>query len=151
MSRDIRLQRWFEAPPEVVFDAYTDPDAQRDLRTGGPDEVVESECDLRVGGEWIIRFGPSSAPYVERNVFHAVDRPHRLVYASTTEWPDGSQVESLIEITLQWLDGRTLLTFTQQGVPSGELERGFAEGWNEFLDGLVARIREMTRNLSERR
>ena len=50
MSPDIRLQRWFEAPPGVVFDAYTDPDAQRALRAGGPDWVVESECDLRVGG-----------------------------------------------------------------------------------------------------
>jgi uncharacterized protein YndB with AHSA1/START domain len=140
LSADVRLQRWFEAPPDVVFDAYTDPDAQRALRASGPDSIVESECDLRVGGEWIIRFGPSSAPYVERNVFHTVERPHRLVYASTTEWPDGSQVESVMEISLEWLDGRTLLTLTQRGVPSGEIERGFTEGWNEFLDGLVARI-----------
>jgi uncharacterized protein YndB with AHSA1/START domain len=140
VSPDIRLQRWFDAPPDVVFDAYTDPDAQRDLRAGELAWVVESECDLRVGGEWIIRFGPSSAPYVERNVFHTVERPHRLVYASTTEWPDGSHVESLMEISLRWLDGRTLLTLTQRGVPSGDLERGYIEGWNEFLDGLVARI-----------
>ena len=62
MSADIRIQRWFEAPLEVVFDAYTDPEAQRALRAGGPDTIVESECDLRVGGEWVIRFGPSSAP-----------------------------------------------------------------------------------------
>jgi uncharacterized protein YndB with AHSA1/START domain len=100
VSPDIRLQRWFEAPPEVVFDAYTDPDAQRATRAG----------------------------------------PHRLVYASDTEWPDGSHVESLMEVSLQWLDGRTLLTLTQRGVPSGDLERGFTEGWNEALDLLVARI-----------
>ena len=131
MSPDIRLQRWFEALPDVVFDAYTDPDAQRAIRAGGPDWVVESKCDLRVGGEWVIRFGPSSAPYVERNVFHTVERPHRLVYASTTEWPDGSHIESLMEIDLRWLDGRTLLTLTQREVPSGDLERGFTDGWNE--------------------
>ena len=140
MSPDVRLQRWFEAPPDVVFDAYTDPDAQRALRAGELDWVVESTCDLRVGGEWIIRFGPASAPYVERNVFHSVERPHRLVYASTTEWPDGSRVESLMEISLQGLDGRTLLTLTQRGLPSGGIERGYIDGWNEFLDGFVARI-----------
>jgi uncharacterized protein YndB with AHSA1/START domain len=140
VSADIRLQRWFEAPPDVVFDAYTDPDAQRALRAGELDWVVESECDLRVGGEWTIRFGPASSPYVERNVFHTVERPHRLVYASTTESPDGSRVESLMEISLQWLDGRTLLTLTQRGVPSGDIERGYIDGWNEFLDGFVARI-----------
>jgi uncharacterized protein YndB with AHSA1/START domain len=146
VSPEIRLQRWFEAPPEVVFDAWTDPDAQRALRAGGPDWVVESECDLHVGGEWIIRFGPPSAPYVERNVFHIVERPHRLVYASTNEWPDGSHFEVLMEISLQWLDGRTLLTLTQRGVPSGDVERGFTEGWNAFLDGLVARIQTRPRH-----
>jgi uncharacterized protein YndB with AHSA1/START domain len=140
VSPDVRLQRWFEAPPDVVFDAYTDPDAQRALRAGELDWVVESECDLRVGGEWIIRFGPASAPYVEPNVFHTVERPHRLVYASTTESPDGSRVQSLMEISLQWLDGQTLLTLTQRGLPSGDIERGYIEGWNEFLDGFVARI-----------
>jgi hypothetical protein len=36
--------------------------------------------------------------------------------------------------------GRTLLTLTQRGVPPGDVERGFTEGWNDFLDGLVARI-----------
>jgi uncharacterized protein YndB with AHSA1/START domain len=86
VSPDVRLQRWFDAPPEVVFDAYTDPEAQRALRAGGPDEVVESECDLHVGGEWIIRFGPSSAPYIERNIFHAVERP---TVSSTRRRPSG--------------------------------------------------------------
>jgi hypothetical protein len=45
-----------------------------------------------------------------------------------------------MEIGLRWLDGRTLLTLTQRGVPSDDVERGFIEGWNEFLDGFVARI-----------
>jgi uncharacterized protein YndB with AHSA1/START domain len=89
VSPHIRLQRWFEAPPDVVFDAYTDPDAQRALRAGGADWVVESECDLRVGGEWIIRFGPSSAPYVERNVFHTVER-HT---ASSTRRPPSGRMD----------------------------------------------------------
>jgi uncharacterized protein YndB with AHSA1/START domain len=79
-------------------------------------------------------------PGVERNVFNAVDRPRRLVYASTTEWPDGSRIESLMEISLEWLDGRTLLTLTQRGLPSGDFERRFTQGWNAFLDGFVARI-----------
>jgi uncharacterized protein YndB with AHSA1/START domain len=100
-------------------------------------DPVQGRLSQDVGN---VPVGSSSAPYVERNVFHTVERPHHLIYASTTEWPDGSHVESLMEISLQWLDGRTLLTLTQRGVPSGDVERGFIEGWNEFLDGLVARI-----------
>ena len=107
---------------------------------GGPTGSWNPSAISVSGASGSSGLGPSSAPYVERNVFHTVDRPHRLAYASTTEWPDGSNVELLMEISLQWLDGRTLLTLTQRGVPSGDLERGFTEGWNEFLDGLVARI-----------
>jgi uncharacterized protein YndB with AHSA1/START domain len=67
--------------------------------------------------------------------FHAVERPHRLVCASTTEWPGGSRVESLTEISLRWLDGRTLLTLMQTRLPSGDVEREFTEGWNESWTG----------------
>ena len=28
MTPDIRLQRWFDAPPDVVFDAYEDLDPE---------------------------------------------------------------------------------------------------------------------------
>jgi hypothetical protein len=80
------------------------------------------------GGVWSTARTERSEPAARHSPSHTVDRPQRLVYASTTEWPDGSNVESLMEISLQWLDGRTLLTLTQRGVPSGDLERGFTEG-----------------------
>jgi hypothetical protein len=45
-----------------------------------------------------------------------------------------------VRAVLGRVEGWTLLTLTQRGVPSGDIEGGFTEGWNEFLDGLVARI-----------
>ena len=107
---------------------------------GSSIRVVESECDLRVGGEWIIRFGPASAPTSNGTSSTPWRGRDRLVYASITESPDGSRVESLMEIACQWLEGQTLLTLTRRGLPSGDIERGYIDGWNEFLDGFVARI-----------
>jgi len=46
-----------DATPETVFDAFTDPEAQRERYADAPDWVVESACDLRVGGRWTIQFG----------------------------------------------------------------------------------------------
>ena len=54
----LSLERLVDAPPEAVFDAFVDPDAQHDLYADAPDWIVESECDLRVGGRWSITFGP---------------------------------------------------------------------------------------------
>ena len=51
MSDDLRLERVYDAAPEIVFDAFTDPDAQKELYADGPEWVVESACDLRVGCE----------------------------------------------------------------------------------------------------
>ena len=135
MSPDIRLQRWFGAP-DVVFDAYTDPDAQRAIRAGA-DWVVESGCDLRVGGEWIIRFGPSSAPYIERNTCRGEATPPRLrVEHRVAGWIARRIADGDHPSMAGWTDA---LTLTQRG-SSGDAERGPTEGWNEFLDGLVARI-----------
>src|SRR5947199_10076479 len=74
LSHDLRLERVYAAPPEVVFDAFTDPDVQKELYADAPDWVVESACDLRVGGRWTIAFGPPGDPPArETNVFQVVE------------------------------------------------------------------------------
>ena len=66
MSHDLRLERVYPADPATVFDAFTDPDAQRELYADAPDWVVTSTCDLRVGGRWTIEFGPPGQPPAAR-------------------------------------------------------------------------------------
>jgi uncharacterized protein YndB with AHSA1/START domain len=52
MTHELRLERLFDAPPEVVFAAFVDPDAQQELFADPPGRgwtVLKSEIDLRVG------------------------------------------------------------------------------------------------------
>ena len=44
MSKILQLERVYEAAPATVFDAFTDPDAQKELYADAPDWVVESAC-----------------------------------------------------------------------------------------------------------
>jgi len=137
MSHDLTVERWFDAAPEDVFDAYTDPAAQREWYEDEPGWVVEAECDLRVGGRWIVAFGPlGSEPYRETNVFEEVDRPRRLVYTSTVTMPDGSSFDTGMEVTFQEQDGRTRMTIVHTGFPSAELRDDHQSGWPGFLDRL---------------
>ena len=79
MIYDLKVQRVFGCTPEEVFDAFTDPDAQKEWYQLDPDWTVETECDVRVGGVWKSAWGPpGSEPYRERSVFKVVDRPRRL-------------------------------------------------------------------------
>jgi uncharacterized protein YndB with AHSA1/START domain len=91
MSHELRVERLFDASPEEVFDAFTDPAAHEEWLLDRPGSVVTSTIDLRVGGTWDVSFGPAGeAPYREVNVFRAVDPPSRLAYSSAFVMPDGS-------------------------------------------------------------
>jgi uncharacterized protein YndB with AHSA1/START domain len=137
LSHDLRLERVYDAAPGVVFDAFTDPDAQKELYADAPDWIVEAECDLRVGGQWSIAFGPpGGTPARETNVFQVVDRPWRLVYTSTMTMPDGSSVNTGMEVTFAEEDGGTRMTIVQRGFLTADLRDEFAGGWPSILDGL---------------
>ena len=138
MSHDLRLERTYDAAPEVVFDAFTDPEAQQELYADAPDWIVEAACDLRVGGRWSIAFGPpGDTPARETNVFQVVERPRRLVYASTMAMPDGSNIDTTMEVTFEEEAGRTRLTIVQRGFPTPERRDEFAGGWSSILDRLL--------------
>jgi uncharacterized protein YndB with AHSA1/START domain len=142
VSEELRLERVLDAAPETVFDAFTDPDAQRELYAAAPDWVVTSSCDLRVGGRWTIEFGPpGGAAALETCVFEVVDRPRRLVYASTMRMPDGTSVDTAMEVRFEAEEGgRTRLVILQRGFPTRELRDELADGWPSILDGLARAV-----------
>ena len=123
MSLDLRFERLIAAPPERVFDAFTDPAGQRAFYgKDDPGWVVESECDLRVGGQWSIAFGPSRERlYHHRHVFEAIERPHRVLLATTETRLDGSSFATSMEFTFAPRDGGTLMTLHHAGFPTEEL------------------------------
>jgi uncharacterized protein YndB with AHSA1/START domain len=144
LSLDLRLERVYDATTEVVFDAFTDPNAQKELYADAPDWIVESECDLRPGGRWTIAFGPpGSEPARETNVFRVIDRPRRLVYTSSMRLPDGSIVDTAMQVTFEEDDGGTRVTIVQSGFATTERRDEFAGGWAMILDelGRVVRAR----------
>jgi uncharacterized protein YndB with AHSA1/START domain len=137
MTHDLRLERVIDAAPDVVFDAFTDPGAQKELYADAPDWIVRSECDLRVGGVWTIEFGPAgSTPARETCMFEVVERPRHLAYTSTMSMPDGSSLHTRTQVSFVDDAGRTRLTITQSGFPTAELRDEFRDGWGGILDGL---------------
>ena len=140
MTYDLQLERLIDAPPEIVFDAFVDPDAQRELYDDptDPNWSVESDLDLRVGGTWTIAFGPAGVEtYRETNTFTEVDRPHRLIFDSDLFMvDDGHTVRTRVTITLEERDGKTLLTLRQTGFERREDRDGIEGGWPSIFDAL---------------
>ena len=142
MSYRLTVERVFEASAEEVFDAFTSAEAQRVwLRDAGdPDGVLETKCDPRVGGRWVTAWGPSRDQlYRETNVFEVVDRPRRLVMATTSSTPDGFTLDTRTEVTFEEHDGRTRMTVVQSGFPTAELRDYFrTTAWPGALEALHA-------------
>jgi uncharacterized protein YndB with AHSA1/START domain len=138
VTHDLRVERAYDAAPEVVFDAFTDPRAQWEMYADEPDWIVQSECDLRVGGRWTIEFGPpDGSPSRETCVFEVVDRPRRLVFRSTMVLPDGSSVDTRTHVTFTGTTGgQTRLTVVQTGFPAADLRGEWTDGWGAILAGL---------------
>jgi uncharacterized protein YndB with AHSA1/START domain len=127
---DVEFTRLIASAPEEVFDAFTDPEGQEAFYgQDDPGWIVRSQCDLRVGGVWSVDFGPSPGElYRHRHVFEVIERPHRLVLASTETRLDGSSFHTKLEFTFEAKGEKTLMTMTQRGFPTAELRDEHARG-----------------------
>jgi uncharacterized protein YndB with AHSA1/START domain len=78
--------------PETVFDAFTSDGGQRAFYgNDAPGWVIRHEADVRVDGAWTIDFGPSPDEiYRHHHVFEAIERPQRLLLATTETRFDGT-------------------------------------------------------------
>jgi uncharacterized protein YndB with AHSA1/START domain len=143
MTNELRIERLFDAPPELVFDTLVDPDAQEDLFSGQVEgyELREWEIDLRVGGTWTIVYGPvdgGAQPDRLTSVFTEIDRPRRLVYDLSMfvgEWE--RTIDSSVAYTFEERDGQTLLTLVQTGFETKEDRDAYLDGAPGFLDSLA--------------
>lgn len=135
VSYDLRLERLVDASPDLVFDLFTDGEAQQEWYKDIDGWVCTVTCDARVGGSWDMTYGPTdSEPYWSRNVFTEIDRPSRLVSATTFGEPDGSVTELELSVTFAPRDTKTLVSIVQTGFP---MDPGPNQGgWPGFLDRL---------------
>ncbi len=143
MSRELRYQRLIHAWPARAFDLVQEPGGQREFYgNDAPGWVVDSRCELRVGGAWEIAFGASPGElYRHLHVFEAIKRPRRLLLVTTETRLDGSRLAFRTEFTFAPRDGATLMTMVQWGFPSDELRDEHGRGLPHAFDRLERALR----------
>ena len=138
MTDALSYERIIAASPEAVFDALTSPEGQ--LAFYGEDDqgwTVRSESHVRPGGAWTIHFGPSpDRLYRHRHVFVEIDRPRRLLLATTETRLDGSTLEFETEFSFEPAAGGTRMMMTQRGLPTEDLRAEHARGVPNAFDRL---------------
>ena len=136
MSYEFTLQRLIDASPEAVFDAMTDPRAQRRWWTAGRSEVRAS-ADLRVGGAAFVEWTADEGHLCRADqVFREIGRPHRLVFTETVTEPGSPVYECLLTFSFEEQEGKTFLTLHHTGFPTAEERDKHQRGTGIFLDRL---------------
>jgi uncharacterized protein YndB with AHSA1/START domain len=132
-----------EAPPERVFDAWTDP-AQL-AQWWGDDSVYRTrnwQVDSRPGGRWSCEGsgggGDMEGPFAVHGEYTVLERPHRLGFTWTPTWEEGRTTSVLIELTPT--AGGTRLRLTHTGFATVESQEGHHAGWKRVLAWLGRHI-----------
>jgi uncharacterized protein YndB with AHSA1/START domain len=108
----VRTERFFNATPERLFKAYTDPEQIPQWWGPAALTTVVDKMDLRVGGAW--RFvqtetGPGGKEHAFSGVYKVIDEPHKIVDTFEYEPMPGHILEETITFELQ-PDGTTKLS-----------------------------------------
>lgn len=131
-DREIVVTREFDAPRDLVFRCYTEPELIK--RWMGPEdwEMIVCEVDLRVGGKWrFVSRGPDGFEMGSSGVYRAILRPERLEQTETydIDWTGG---ETLGTMVFTERNGRTTATtsvlYASKEARDGALATPMAEG-----------------------
>ena len=152
---ELVITRVFDAPRELVWKAWTDP--ERVMRWWGPKNFTSpvSKIDLRVGGAYlncmrgagpdgVVRDFWSTGVYREIVPFKRIvctdsfaDEKGNVVpashYGMEGDWP----LELLVTVTFEETGGRTTMTLLHEGMPAGQMRELAVAGWNESFDKLA--------------
>lgn len=142
-ERELVITRVFDAPRELVFKVWTEPEHL--ARWWGPRGFTNPVCemDARPGGSLrIVMRGPDGVDYPMTGVFREVVAPERLVFTAVAEDKDGNPLlEGLTTVTFAEEDGKTKLTLQTSAVAlvaeAAAMLDGMEEGWSQSLDRLA--------------
>ncbi len=145
------IERIFDAPRELVFKAWTEP--ERVARWWGPREFSTPVCEIeaKTGGKWRFAMrGPDGRDIWCGGEYRDVVFPELIVttdyfadengnpvyaphYGMSAEFP----LEMLITVTFEDLGGKTKMTVKHFGLPPTPDGRGANDGWGQSFDKLA--------------
>ena len=154
-AQDLVITRIFDAPRELVWKAWTEP--EQVMRWWGGKTITSPACkiDFRVGGKYhfCMRM-PDGQDVWSTGVYKEIVPLERIVKTDSFADAEGNVVqgsyygleedfplELLMIITFEDLDGKTKMTLRHQGMPTGEMAEMTKQSWSESFDKLAESLK----------
>lgn len=139
---EVRFRRIVDAPIDVVYDAFTDPEKLK--QWWGPRrttlEVVEH--DFRVGGKWrFICHEPDGSVHPFCGEIRAIEPGLKIEQTFTYDVEPFNQTPSIESVTFSQRDGKTVIkgssVYPSRAARDGHLHSGMEGGMAESYDRLA--------------
>ncbi|MBU2491103.1 MAG: SRPBCC domain-containing protein [Bacteroidetes bacterium] len=150
----LTITRIFDAPKELVWKAWTDPEHIK--QWWGPKDYNSPSCsaDFRIGGKmhfcmkskidgmeiWSTGVYKEIIPFEKIVMTDCFADEKGNVVPSTYYKMEGIPLEMLITVTFENYEGKTKMTLVHSGLPEDH-SKDANIGWNESLDKLEASLK----------
>jgi len=153
-TKDITITRIFDAPRELVWKMWTEPERLKEWWGPKGWSSPTWKVDLRVEGNYIYCMrSPEGQDIWGTGSFIKIDAMSDLVYTDSFADANGNVVparhygfesefplEMLVSVHFEDLGGKTKVTLTHSGMPVSETE-GASTGWSESFDKLAESLK----------
>jgi uncharacterized protein YndB with AHSA1/START domain len=145
VPRDFTLRRTFNAPRDLVFRAFIEPERMKHWWAPRGFSMLSCALDLREGGAWRmrIRSDDTGAVQTEVGVYREIRAPERLVFTHAWVRANGSLTPTtLVTVRFTERGGRTEVSFRQEDFRSAAACLSHEQGWSSSLGLLTEYIAE---------
>ena len=135
MTDKLTIKRTYNAPIDVVWRAWADPEQAK--AWWGPRGFTAPvvELDERPGGKWRAQMiAPDGTELWQHGVYREIVPKQRIVY--TMIWDRDPGHEMLVTIEFAAQREKTGISFEQTGFKSDGEREGHKDGWNQSFDRL---------------
>ncbi len=149
VRQEVNITRVFDAPRELVFKLWTDPELVE--KWWGPKDFTNPVCELdaKVGGVIrIVMQGPDGTKYPTRGVFNEITEPERIVFTNVKEDDEGNaELEVVNTVTFTEENGKTKMTLKavvvmETPAACGSVN-GMNVGWNQSIDRFAETLKKL--------
>ncbi|MFI5211881.1 MAG: SRPBCC domain-containing protein [Ignavibacteria bacterium] len=155
-KRELVIERIFEAPPEMVWRAWTDPENMK--KWWGPKDFTCPSCriDFKVGGKCLFcMLSNEGKEYWSTGTYNEIIPLKKIVCTDSFSDKDGNVIpaselgmpgkdwplEMYVTVTFEDLGGKTKMTLKHVGIPGAEMSDMTGAGWNQSFDKLAESLK----------
>ena len=137
----LEIRRRVPAPPQVVFDTWTDPEQVRHWLGGSATSVPHVSIDLREGGQYEYTIlSPEGVNSKILGTFLTVREPDQLIFTWIVENEAGRSPETKVTVEFLKMGDETEVVIVHDGFLDLDSRAAHEEGWDGCLDAVILLI-----------